>query len=200
VDADVHAPGSPELIFRHLSEVTAIDQRRILAEITQAVTVANLKRAPRLTAVRDELDGARGEVSDNGKLPAFSDEAQIYLEAINPRYRELPTNELLAVIDAATSGVEADVKSAGQHKGGRHSDGRVRHFVNILAVIYETETGMRPTHTVDPASGESTSPFNRFVLECFRQFWPGDVQQAAVREAMRLTLLSRLEEPGLEMS
>lgn len=202
MEESVRASGNPEPVFVHLGEITATERRKILAEIKLAVAVANLRPFPRLTAIRDELGRARQAVSENGTLPAFSDEAQTYLEAIEPGYRDLMHDQsLLGILDEAIRAVKADVASAGQHKGGRHSDGRVRRFVNILAGVYETATGKAPTHIVDSASGSSTSPFNLFVLECFRQFWPGSVvPQAAIREAMRLTLRSRLEEPQPEAS
>ncbi len=93
-------------------------------------------------------------------------------------------------IDKATEVIQADVRSNMANRGGRKSDDRLYQFATSLAQIYADVTSLPPTHTVDPNTGACTSPFNRFVLEALREFYPEvPVPWAAAREAMRRVLL-----------
>jgi hypothetical protein len=65
-----------------------------------------------------------------------------------------------------------DVEETDDNRGGREADPRLRAFVSSLGMIYENIANKELTYKVDPASGELTSPFGRFVLEALRLFYP----------------------------
>lgn len=194
------ASGSPpteEMIARIIAPLGNLPISRhssILSNVQQAARVFERLPTPRLTSVRRELKEARKKYKeDPAQHVDLSEEARLYVRAAMVEHMSRTEDRFdfsVEDIDKATEIVEADVLSNMANRGGRKSDDRLDQFVTMLAQIWADETGLRPTHTVDPVTAECKSPFNKFVLEALRQFYPGDgVPWAAAREAMRRVLL-----------
>ncbi len=94
--------------------------------------------------------------------------------------------DLTEAIEQAIQTAQSDPETLLSQLGGRHRDPRIDAFVVFLAQIYRRETGKRPTTTTDPQSGALNSPFDLFVLEAFRHFYPeGPVPQGSVQTTIQ---------------
>jgi hypothetical protein len=83
--------------------------------------------------------------------------------------------------------------SAGSHKGGRSSDDRLTGLVLGLMVRYREILGIRPTHTINPETGLSTSDLSMFIKEALRLHAPAGMHFEARRldEIIRKHLVIR---------
>ena len=179
-------PGLPLSVRRRLSV-----GRRVAFDVRQAAQGAFMREPPsRPARLAHELSALRKSLKSN---PTDVRELKmefwphIGIEDQEQHDRLLgETNRLLRVLDKAIKSVKSHVETRLDRKGGRRRDERVDRFVMSLAQIYRRQTGERPTTITDPQSGALSSPFDLFVLEAFRHFYPEDpVPQGSVQTAIR---------------
>lgn len=92
---------------------------------------------------------------------------------------------LLSRIGFGIEHLAKEVDALGTNRGGRNTDSRIQQAVSGLAVIYQSTTGSRPTHTQDPETGDAISAFNQLVKAFFSEFYPEtEIPWTAVRNAM----------------
>ena len=198
IDKARDSPPSEELITRitaPLGNLPASRRSAVFSNVRQAARVFERLPAPRLTDVRNKLEAVRKPYSKDpcARIVLSDTEMRLYARAAMSEPMSRTEDRIdfsLEEIDEAIEVVNADIRSNMTDRGGRKLDDRLDQFATSLAQIYADETGLPPTHTVDPNTGACTSPFNRFVLEALREFYPkGPVPWAAAREAMRRVLL-----------
>ena len=182
-------------ITRSLGDLPPWRRRAIFARVRQAARVFEAPPLPRLTDVRNELQEARKRSEKDPALRvALSDEARLYVRAAMAELMNRTENRSDFTLEEIENGIaliQEDIISERANLGGRPPDERLRRFVTYLACIYHEENGNRPTHVVDPKNGLPVSPFNKFVTESLREFYPQnvDIPWSAAREAMRSVLL-----------
>ncbi len=198
IDKARDSPPSEELITRitvPLGNLSASRRSAVFSNVRQAARVFERLPALRLTDVRNKLEAVRKRYSKDpcARIVLSDAETRLYARAAMSEPMSRTEDRLdfsLEEIEKAIEVVKADVRSNMANRGGRKSDDRLYQFATSLAQIYFDETGLRPKHTVDPVTQECTSPFNKFVLEALREFYPEvPVPWAAAREAMRRVLL-----------
>jgi hypothetical protein len=181
----------------HLAAMLGLPPKRglrLAAEIRQ-LAHGTLYRVPpqRPSAVVRELESALKRArSGKGERIQFTCEAWSMIGG-NPDGGDFSLESGLAIVPM----LEARIKLArvfgaeiDDNKGGRRADDRLVTFVRYLATLYKSESGQKPTYTVDPATGLLSGHFGRFVIECVRAFYPSEIPWraipwGAVRRAVR---------------
>ena len=197
IDKASDSPHAEEMIARitaPLGNLPASCRSAIFSNVQQAARVFERPPAPRLTSVRRELEEAAKSFKEGlSTHPELSDEARLYVRAAMAEPMSCTEDRVRFSPQEIEQGlvlIHKDIGSNRAHLGGRLPDDRLREFVTRLASIFADETDYPLHHTVDPATGDSISRYNRFTMEAVRAFYPSTpIPWSAVREAMRLAVL-----------
>jgi transposase-like protein len=95
-------------------------------------------------------------------------------------------DELLATIFANACHTGGIYREEDGGKPGPYPDCRIDLFLVKLAFVFKRATGDDPRHTIDPLTDLPVSQFDKFAMECFQAFFPGErIPWSVIRKAMK---------------
>lgn len=152
------------------------DRIKLFEKQTPRIRPAGLSH--RLTQIAKHLEKARSHIDSVG-IPYL---VHVYAAAGHaPDVDNDDVSDHLAYLSdltdwtlraASTASTLPETKN--DQKGGRQGNDRLRRAVAYLAMIYQSETGIVPTHVISPNTGVRASCFDQYVIAAFEHFLPRD--------------------------
>jgi hypothetical protein len=179
-----------ERIAGHLKKLTKDQGRRLVTDAYQYGFGA-FRRDPaaRPTAVKKELEAIQNALSSAADgFDKLSNQGWIFLGVGEKYDRERllePLRNLQERVEGAIVVARERAVEVNDSKGGRYADDRIRSCVSSLAEVYRIHIGQPITHTFSTEDSSQTSPFDRFVLACFREFYNAPLPSGAIDSAIR---------------